>query len=80
MRFFTENKKNGRAAPNRRPSWGCTKTSIFNKIPRKINNIRKSTTKQPEKNTLSTSLMFFTTQIEHLGSKDSRKNKDKYTE
>ena len=42
--FFLEQKKApGRAAPHRRPSWGCTKTPISNWIHWKIDKIRKAT-------------------------------------
>ena len=45
--FFGEKKTPGRAAPNRRPSWGCTKTPIAIKIHWKSTKIQKSTPRQP---------------------------------
>ena len=45
--FFLEKKAPGRAAPNRRPSWGCTKTPISIKTHWKSTKIKKSTPRQP---------------------------------
>ena len=45
--FFSEKEAPGRAAPNRRPSWECTRTPISIKINWKSIKIKKTAPRQP---------------------------------